>query len=57
MLGQKVKSLVDKKMMAGTHIVTWDGQDNKGNKLASGIYYYRLESGSFNKARKMVMLK
>jgi len=57
MLGQKVRTLVDKKMIAGTHMVTWNGQDNKGNKLASGIYYYRLESESFNKARKMVMLK
>ena len=57
MLGQKVKTLVNRKMTAGSHIVAWDGQDNNGNKMASGIYYYRLESGSFNKARKMVMLK
>jgi len=56
-LGQRVKTLVDEKMMAGNHTTIWNAQDDKGNMMASGVYYYRLESESFKIARKMVLLK
>jgi hypothetical protein len=57
MLGQKVKTLVDQKMLAGSHITTWNGQDDNGKILASGIYYYRLETESFKTTKKMVLMK
>ena len=57
MLGQKVKTLIDKEKQAGNHRVTWDGTNDKGERLTSGIYYYRLEMGSSHATRKMLLLK
>ncbi len=57
MLGREVKTLVNGKKMAGEYQVTWDGVDNSGKKVASGLYYYRLESKNFRQTRKMLMLK
>jgi len=57
MLGQKVRTLIDKKMTAGSHSAIWNGQDDGGNLMASGIYYYRLESDAFSLAQKMVLVK
>lgn len=56
-LGQKVKSLVDEKLSAGYKKVVWDGTNQNGNSVASGIYFYRLQTDKFIEARKMVMLK
>jgi hypothetical protein len=57
MLGQEVRTLVDQQMMTGNHNVTWDGRDNRGRQLSSGVYYYRLETTSFTATRSMVLLK
>ncbi|HTR80990.1 MAG TPA: T9SS type A sorting domain-containing protein [Bacteroidota bacterium] len=51
-LGQEVASLVDSKMAAGTHEVTFDA-----SKLSSGVYIYRLSSGSTFASKKMMLLK
>lgn len=56
-LGQKVKSLVDEKLSAGYKKVTWDGTNQNGKSVASGVYFYRLQTDKFIEARKMVMLK
>jgi transglutaminase-like putative cysteine protease len=56
-LGQKVKTLVDEEKSAGMHRTRWDGTDDKGNKVASGIYFSRVKIGSFSEAKKMVILK
>ncbi len=55
--GQLVRELVNGVLDAGYHEVTWDGQDQHGGKVASGIYFYRLESGDYSQSRKMIMLK
>jgi PKD repeat protein len=57
MRGEEVRSLVDELKNAGVHTVTWDGLDNLGNKVSSGVYVYRLDAGRFNCTRKMAMLK
>jgi len=57
MLGQKVRTLLDKEQQAGQHRVTWDGTNDSGKKLCSGIYYYRLEMGQNHATRKMLLLK
>ncbi len=57
MLGQKVRTLVDKKQQAGYHTVSWNGLNDAGTKLSSGIYYYRLETDSFSATKKMLLLK
>ena len=56
-LGQKVKSLVDEKLSAGYKKVTWDGTNENGKSVASGVYFYRLQTDKFIEAKKMVMLK
>ncbi|GAB4343212.1 MAG: hypothetical protein Kow0037_31170 [Calditrichia bacterium] len=57
MLGQKVKTLVNSRMEAGYHRVEWDGQNEVGQSVASGIYFYRFQSGPLNTIHKMILLK
>jgi hypothetical protein len=56
-LGQRVTTLIDDYLEAGTHSIDWDSRNSTGGPLASGIYLYRLETGSFVETRKMVLLK
>jgi hypothetical protein len=57
LIGQKIATLVDGTMAAGSHVVTWNGRDSRGMQLPSGVYFYRLESPGFSAARRMLMLK
>jgi len=56
-LGERVKTLVNQAMEAGTHSVHWDSKDEAGNSVASGIYFYRLKTENFDKTMKMVLMK
>jgi hypothetical protein len=56
-LGQHVKSLVDEYMRAGFQTVSWDGTDNSGRTVASGVYFYKLRADNFSATKKMLMLK
>ncbi len=56
-LGQKVKTLVNESKVAGTYKVTWDGTDFAGNRVASGVYFYKLRSGKQVQIRKMLLQK
>jgi len=56
-LGQKVKTLVNDFKEAGTQTVIWDGTDNSGSSVASGLYFYRISAGDFSATKKMMMLK
>ena len=57
LLGREVTTLIDSRLDAGRHSVTWAGRDEYGHSVASGVYFYRLrtESGAF--ARKMMLMK
>jgi len=56
--GQLVRTLLDRQEGAGMHAVRWDGHDDSGNKLASGVYFYRLETSSgITDSKKLLMLK
>ena len=44
-------------MSAGEHVIKWNGIDNSGHKVASGLYFYRLQTDNFIKIRKMVLIK
>ena len=57
MLGQKVRTLVDKQMEPGRYRITWDGRDDSGAKVASGVYFYRFETPTLVTSKKMVLLK
>lgn len=56
-LGNVVKTLVNEKQNAGNMEVIWDGTNEAGVKMASGVYYYRLETAGISKTMKMVLLK
>lgn len=56
-LGQKVATLIDKEMAAGAHRITWNATNDSGQQMPSGVYYYRLESGSQKATRKMLLLR
>jgi len=56
-LGQKVKTLVDEDMKAGSFVVDWDGKDQRGVEASSGIYFYRIVAGDFSSVKRMVLLK
>ena len=56
-LGQEIKTLVNENKPAGNHFIKWDGTDNSGNKVSSGIYVYKIKAGNFIDIKKMVLLK
>jgi len=56
-LGQNVKTLVSGYQEAGSQSIIWDGTDNTGSSVASGIYFYRITAGDFSATKKMMMLK
>jgi hypothetical protein len=57
-LGQKLRTLVNKKyQLASEYSVVWNGQNESGEKIASGIYFYKLQVGSRLITKKMVLMK
>jgi hypothetical protein len=56
-LGQRVRRLLNQNLPAGNHNVVFDGLDNDGSELASGIYFYRIKAGQFTQSRKMMLMK
>ncbi|MGB7063257.1 MAG: FlgD immunoglobulin-like domain containing protein [Candidatus Zixiibacteriota bacterium] len=58
LLGQLVRRIFTGEQQRGTHILSWDGKDNKGNDVGSGIYLYRLKTADgTQETRKMLFLK
>jgi hypothetical protein len=56
-MGQLVKNLVDQNMQAGFHTVTWDGTNNSGSQVSTGVYFYSIKAGDYSVTKKMTMLK
>jgi hypothetical protein len=56
-IGRRVKCLVDGTYGAGEHQLIWDGRDERGDQVGSGVYFYRLEAGEFTQTRKMTLMK
>lgn len=55
--GKKVRTVVNKNMEAGSHQVVWNGLDDLGNQVASGVYFYRIQAGEFIAVNKMMLLR
>jgi len=55
--GRLVKTLVDERLPASSQAVEWNGTDNRGRHVASGVYFARLVAGDVTETRKMVLLK
>ena len=56
-LGQKVRTLVNNRMEVGYHSIVWDGLNQQGSAVASGVYIYHFEAGDFQKTMKLMLLK
>ncbi len=56
-LGQNVKTYAEDHLSPGTHSITWDGRDDNGRAVPSGVYLYRLTTDRFSDSRKMTLLK
>ncbi len=55
--GQKVKSLLDRRMEKGEHAITWHGDDDSGKSCSSGVYLYRMKAGDATKTSRMLLMK
>ncbi len=55
--GRLVRTLVQENREAGSHQVVWEGRNNNGGQVSSGVYLYRIEAGTFTEARQMVLVK
>ena len=55
--GQKIKTLVNEFKPAGKHSVIWNGTDDSVKPVSSGIYFYKLKAGDFQKVKKMILIK
>jgi len=56
-LGQVVNTLVNEMLPAGDHSVIWDGKNEQGTDVASGVYFYRIRAGDFESIEKMTLLR
>ncbi|MDH3890018.1 MAG: PKD domain-containing protein [candidate division Zixibacteria bacterium] len=57
LVGQRVATLVDGALIDGWHEVEWNGADDSGTRVASGVYLYRLNSANFSQTKKMTLMK
>jgi len=55
--GQKIKTVVQKNQLAGSHIALWDGTNENGQIISTGVYIYKLRIGSYIMKRKLLFLK
>ena len=56
-LGQKVRTLLNSQVEAGYHQVVWDGLNDTGSRVSSGIYIFRFESDNYKQVKKMILMK
>ncbi len=57
LLGQKIKTLINEHQKRGLKAIKWDGEDENGNKLSSGVYFYKLKTKDFVQSKKMLLIK
>ena len=57
--GQLVRTLSSGSQESGEHSATWDGKNDRGQEVATGVYFYRLQAheGKFDQTRKMILMK
>jgi methionine-rich copper-binding protein CopC len=56
-MGQRVRTLVNEPLQAGVHQVVWNSCGDDGQRVASGVYFYRIQADQLASTRKMVLLK
>ncbi|MFQ5638543.1 MAG: DNRLRE domain-containing protein [bacterium] len=56
-LGKEVRTLIHTQYVPGLHRIIWDGKDNQGKAVPSGVYFYQLQAGSFSQVKKMGLIR
>lgn len=56
-LGEKIRTLIDRKIEPGVKTVTWDGRDDSGQLVGSGVYFYHFQADGYTKTMKMVLMR
>ncbi|MGE5806855.1 MAG: T9SS type A sorting domain-containing protein, partial [Ignavibacteria bacterium] len=56
-LGREVKTLINEEKGNGRHSIRWNGNNNLNEAVSSGIYFYKLDAGSFTNTKKMMLLR
>jgi flagellar hook assembly protein FlgD len=56
-LGQKVVTLIDEYQSAGFKFVRWNGRDDEGNEMSSGLYFYKIKTAKYSETKKMILLR
>ncbi|MBD3339556.1 MAG: T9SS type A sorting domain-containing protein [Candidatus Lokiarchaeota archaeon] len=56
-LGKEIRTLTNEFKPAGNHNIYWDGMNNSGNRVVSGIYLYRIQAGNFSCTKKMILTR
>jgi flagellar hook assembly protein FlgD len=56
-MGQVVRTLVADRQAAGRYQVRWDGMDDRGAAVSSGIYFYQITAGKFQDVKRLMLLK
>jgi|GEM_PF-2676261 len=56
-LGQRVRTLVSSQQPGGLHTIYWEADDDLGQKVPSGIYFYKIVAGRFEKSRKLLLIR
>jgi hypothetical protein len=55
--GQLVKNLISENLQEGIHFTSWNGKDNNNRSVASGIYFYKMDSKGYSSVKKMILMK
>ena len=56
-LGEEIATLVDHHMLAGNYQIQWNINDFHGHELSSGVYFCRMQAGSFTEVQKMTLMR
>ena len=57
MLSRKICTLISEEKPAGSHQVTWNGLDDAGNRVASGVYLYQMTVEGYTETRKLLLIR
>jgi len=55
--GRKIRTLIERTMAAGAHKTVWDGRNDNGEHVSSGMYIYRMTAGAYKFSKKLILLK
>ena len=57
MMGKKIRTLLDRKMTAGSHSIVWNGKDNQGHLVGSGVYLLHMKAGDYSDTKQLLLIQ